>query len=219
MEISLDSAAGLVAAPQSFAEAYRDYVQRVARWAVCLGGADGDVEEVVQEVFLVVSRKLTSFRGEATFATWLFQITRRIVANQRRRSRWRQLWAGGDEELEQMAWPGLDPSAELERRYITATFQRALDRLPEKYRTVLVLYELDGLSTQAIAELCQRNQSTIKVQLARARERFLAAYHRLIQQQAARNGVGLAEIADKVLRTEPGSADLASTLRTGGKRS
>jgi RNA polymerase sigma-70 factor, ECF subfamily len=218
MEISLDTAAGLVAAPQSFAAAYREYVQRVARWAVCLGGGDCDVEEVVQEVFLVVSRKLGTFRGESTFATWLFQITRRIAANQRRRSRWRQLWAGGDAELEQMAWPGLDPSAELERRYIAAAFQRALDRLPEKYRTVLVLYELDGLSTQAIAELCQRNQSTIKVQLARARERFLAAYHRLIGQHAQWGESGLAELADKVLCTDPDPADRAPTLRTGRKR-
>ncbi len=182
MEASLGRAA--VLAPASFDEAYREYVQTVARWARQLGGADVDVEDVVQEVFLVVSRQLAGFRGEARFSSWLFEITRRIVANHRRRQRWLVRGATGKEALATLPSSERDPQGELERRQAGALVYRALDKLPEKYRTVLVLYEVEGLSTREIAELCQLNLSTLKVHLHRAREKFLARYQRLLKKGA-----------------------------------
>ncbi len=217
MVISLHAApasAAPVTAPSTFAEAYRDNAQRVTRWASCLGGVDCDVEDVVQEVFLVVSRRLASVRDKGAFASWLFQITRKIVANHRRRLRWRQLWTGHDKELERIPWDGSDPAAELERRRMVTLLQLAIDRLPDKYRTVFVLYEIEGLSTQAIASLCQRNMSTVRVQLARARERFLAAYQRLVRREVGRAGIGLADAADRVIRP-----DAERLTHAGGKRS
>ncbi len=171
--------------PASFQEAYRDHAQTAARWARQLGGAEIDVEDVVQEVFLVVSRRLSSFRGEARFSSWLFEITRKIVANHRRRQRWRFWRAGNEQSLASAPSPGPDPAAELERRQTVARFYRALDRLPDKYRTVLVLYEIEGLSTQEIADLRAQNLSTVKVQLARARERFLGSYQHLLQREGS----------------------------------
>jgi RNA polymerase sigma-70 factor (ECF subfamily) len=162
--------------PASFHEAYRDHAQTVARWARQLGGSDIDVEDVVQDVFLVVSRRLSSFRGEARFSSWLFEIVRKIVANHRRRQRWRFWRAGSEANLANAPSLELDPAAELERQQVRTQFYRALDRLPDKYRTVLVLYEIEGLSTQEIAELRDLNLSTVKVQLFRARERFLKHY-------------------------------------------
>jgi RNA polymerase sigma-70 factor (ECF subfamily) len=61
---------------------------------------------------------------------------------------------------------------------------RALGKLTEKYRTVLVLYESEGLSTREIAELCQLNLSTVKVHLHRARAKFLVHYQRLLKKGA-----------------------------------
>jgi RNA polymerase sigma-70 factor (ECF subfamily) len=168
--------------PASFQEAYREHAQTVARWARQLGGADIDVEDVVQDVFLVVSRRLSSFRGEARFTSWLFEITRKTVANHRRRQRWRFWRSGNDERLASAPSQLPDPAAELSRRQTVATFYRALDQLPEKYRTVLVLYEIEGLSTQAIADLRDLNLSTVKVQLARARERFLRHYQQCMKK-------------------------------------
>jgi len=168
--------------PASFQEAYRDHAQTAARWARQLGGSDIDVEDVVQEVFLVVSRRLSSFRGEARFSSWLFEITRKTVANHRRRQRWRFWRSGNEESLASAPSHELDPAAELERRQTVALFYRALDRLPDKYRTVLVLYEIEGLSTQDIADLRELNLSTVKVQLSRARERFLKHYQQLLKK-------------------------------------
>ncbi len=167
-------------APASFDEAYRDYAQDVARWARNLGGADVEVEDVVQEVFMVVSRRLHDFRGEARFSSWLFEITRKIAANHRRRHRWR-FWIGKPEAGEAAASKALDPAAELDRRRAAAVFYQALDCLPEKYRTVLVLFEIEGLSTKEIAELREQRPATINVQLVRARQRFLARYQQLLK--------------------------------------
>ena len=169
--------------PASFQEAYRDHAQTAARWARQLGGADIDVEDVVQEVFLVVSRRMSDFRGEARFSSWLFEITRKIVANHRRRQRWRFWRTGSVEELANAPSQLSDPAAELERRQAVAFFYRALNQLPEKYRTVLVLYEIEGLSTQEIADLRELNLSTVKVQLSRARERFLRHYQQRMKKE------------------------------------
>jgi RNA polymerase sigma-70 factor (ECF subfamily) len=169
------------AAPASFEEAYRGYAQCTARWARNLGGADIEVEDVVQEVFLVVSRRLRDFRGQARFSSWLFEITRKTVANHRRRHRWR-FWIGRGDSADQRATPADDPDSQLERRQAADLFYRALDRLREPYRTVLVLFEVEGMSTQAIAELCGTKVATVKVQLFRARERFIAHYQHLLSE-------------------------------------
>jgi RNA polymerase sigma-70 factor (ECF subfamily) len=168
--------------PSSFEEAYRENVQCVARWAYHLGGANMDVEDVVQDVFLVVSKQLGSFRREARFTSWLFEITRKIVANHRRCQRWRFWQTGNEKELASAVSHGLDPVAELERRQEVDLFYRVLDQMPEKYRTVLVLYEIEGLDAQAIADICHLNLSTVRVQLARARERFIKRYQQLLKK-------------------------------------
>ena len=178
VEATLAHAAALP--PASFDEAYREHVQTVARWVRHLGGAEMDVEDVVQEIFLVVSRRLAGFRGDARFTSWLFEITRKIVANHRRRQRWLVRGTTGKEAFARLPSSERDPLAELERRQAGALVYRALNKLPEKYRSVLVLYEIEGLSTREIAELCQLNLSTLKVHLYRAREKFLAHYQRLL---------------------------------------
>jgi RNA polymerase sigma-70 factor (ECF subfamily) len=201
------------AAPGSFAEAYRDHAARVARWVEHLGGLECDLEDVVQEVFLVVSRRWSTFRDHGNFTSWLFGITRKIAANHRRRLRWRRLWAG-DHAFASLRWEGLAPDAELERRRVMMLFHRALDRLPEKQRSVFVLYELEGMSTPGIAKLTQRKLSTVKVQLTRARAHFLASYQRLLRRECEAEGRELAQLAQRVV-----AADGQSPLRLGKKPS
>jgi len=190
------------AAPSSFAEAYRDYAQRVARWAHNLGGCQPDVEDVVQEVFLVVSRKLSGYTANGSFTSWLFEITRRVVANHRRRQRRIVSQHLGEEMLEGVPSRALDPAAELERRLMAALLYRALDQLPEKYRTVFVLFEIEDLSIQEISELCRLNLSTVRVQLVRARERFMRAYQKLVRAEAGTTGTTLPAIAERTVGIE-----------------
>jgi RNA polymerase sigma-70 factor, ECF subfamily len=205
--------AGDASAPGSFEEAYRAYGARVARWAARLGGSEVDPEDIVQETFLVVSRKWSTVRDDGNFVSWLFQITRKIVANHRRRLRWRRMWSG-QQDVASVRFEGPDPDAQLERRRLVALFHRAVERLPEKQRTVFVLYELEGMSTAAIAELTQRNLSTVKVQLSRARDAFVAAYQRLLRREGGHEETDLARLAERVV-----NAGAKSASRLGKKTS
>ena len=173
----------VLAAPVSCEQAFRVYAQDVARWAHHLGRADVDVEDVVQEVFFVVSKRLSEFRPDARFSSWLFEITRKIVANHRRRQRWRFWRSDGQEVLASVPSQLRDPAAELEQQQLLERFYAALDRLPEKYRTVIVLYEIEGLSTRAIADLRHLKLGTVKVHLSRARERLVTQYQRLARRE------------------------------------
>src|SRR5262249_14147909 len=69
------------------ADLYRAHAQTVARWASRLGGPAIDVEDVVQEVFLVVQRRLDGFRGDAHVKTWLYRITANVVRWRRRKDK------------------------------------------------------------------------------------------------------------------------------------
>jgi hypothetical protein len=75
-------------APPAFEAVYGDHAKTVARWAMRLLGPKGDFEDVVQEVFLVVQRRLPEFRGDAEITTWLYEITVRVAQRWRKRARW-----------------------------------------------------------------------------------------------------------------------------------
>lgn len=167
--------------PTSVADAYRENAHRVARWAARLGGPSVDVEDIVQEVFVVVSRRFDGFRGESSFATWLFGITRKVVANHLRRLRVRSADVGP--ETSTLGLTGSPPDAELERRQAAQVFYTALARLAEKYRTVLVLFEVEGMSVHEISELSGIKLSTVRVQLARARKKFIEHYQEILRQE------------------------------------
>jgi RNA polymerase sigma-70 factor, ECF subfamily len=167
--------------PSSVAQAYREYSHQVAWWASRLGGPEVDTEDIVQEVFLVVNRRFDGFRRESSFATWLFGITRKVVANHLRRLRVRS--SERNPSAATLSPVNPTPDAELERRQAAQLFYEALDRLAEKYRTVLVLFEVEGMSVQEISDLCHAKLSTVKVQLARARKKFIKHYQELLRHE------------------------------------
>ena len=157
--------------PVDVASLFREHAQDVARWVRRLGGPNVDVEDLVQDVFVLAHRYREQFRGEADVTTWLFRITARRVASQRRRQRLQQLWRSLyiGERIE--AQP-LTPVEELERGRDAERLRRALDRLGEKQRNVFVLFEIEGMSGEAIAALTGQRTEAVWVQLHRARARI-----------------------------------------------
>src|SRR5262249_31195496 len=154
---------------------YRAHAQRVAGWAARLAGPTLDVEDLVQEVFLTVQRELHKFRGDARLTTWLFRITENVVRHRRRKDRVRRWLRGTPAEVAgQLPSQRPAPLESLERRPATQLGDRVLDGLPEKYRTVLVLFELEELDGEEIATLLGIKIATVWVQLHRARARFLS---------------------------------------------
>lgn len=153
---------------------YRVHARTVARWAARLGGPGVDVDDVVQEVFLVAKRRLRTFEGDGRVTTWLFRTTANIVAAVRRKQRLAR-WLGrgtGEAESPGMGAAGPTPGEALEQRQEAERVYRVLDALPDRLRRVLILFEMEGLSTQEIAELTEARAATVRVWLFRARAKF-----------------------------------------------
>jgi RNA polymerase sigma-70 factor (ECF subfamily) len=163
-------------APPDFDAIYRDHVQRVARWVGWLLRSQGDVEDVVQDVFVTAHRLLPGFRGDAQISTWLFRLTVNAVRHHERRAR-RRRWLGmGARMLTTFDREPPTPDQILESSRDLSALRDALNSLPDKYRTVLILARLEGLTGEQIAEITETKLATVWVRLHRARaelaERF-----------------------------------------------
>jgi RNA polymerase sigma-70 factor (ECF subfamily) len=162
------------AVPPTFAAVYARHAQTVARWAARLGGPTADVEDITQEVFVVVNRRLPEFRSDSQLSTWLFGITARIAANERRRRKLRQWWFRLVPAVAERAPVTAEGAVEqLEKRERRALFYRALDRLSERHRRALVLFELEEMSVDEVATHLDLRPGTVRVLLHRARAAFL----------------------------------------------
>lgn len=153
---------------------YERHVADVHRWAARLVGPGEDIEDVVHEVFLVAMRRYGEFRGDSKVSTWLFRITARMVKSRRRRERARRWsFSRNVEDPANEHLPAVTPLDELERCQRSARLYHALDELPERYRTPLILYEIEGLSGQELAELLGMTTGALWVRLHRGRARLL----------------------------------------------
>jgi RNA polymerase sigma-70 factor (ECF subfamily) len=169
----------------SVARVFEKHAPAVARWAARLGGPRIDVDDVVQEVFAIVSRRLRGFEGASSLETWLFGITDNVVRNQRRRSFVRRILIGWTDDVLELPSGAPSPLEELEARRRAARAYEVLDRLPGRDRRVLILFELEQMSSDQIALLLGTKAATVRVWLFRARARFLACQRKL---EAAEEG-------------------------------
>jgi RNA polymerase sigma-70 factor (ECF subfamily) len=156
-----------------FDDVYRAHAQTVGRWLSRLGGPEADVEDLTQEVFVVVVRRLREFRQEGQISTWLFSIAARIAANDRRRRKIRRFWMRLVPSLDDRAAPGATPSDALEQRERRRHLDQALNRLSERQRRAFVLFELEEMSVAAVAELMGLTAGNTRVLLHRARSTFV----------------------------------------------
>lgn len=162
-----------------FDQIYRDHVQQVARWAAWLTGSHGDPEDVVQDVFVTAHRLLPSFRGDAALSTWLFRLTQNASRQHRRRSTRRRWLRIATSVFTPTAEHAPSPEHLLSSSQELALVQAALDSLPEKYRTVLILSRLEGLSGDQIATLTGTKLATVWVHLHRARAELATRFDKL----------------------------------------
>jgi RNA polymerase sigma factor (sigma-70 family) len=152
---------------------YERYAPQVERWARRLAGPQFDSEDLLHDVFLVVMRRWHEFRGDSKVTTWLFRITQQVVRARRRNDairRW--LWGRHGQETVDARASVPTPIEEIERREQNLRLYAALDQLPEKYRTVLVLFALEGLSGEQVAELTDSEVGGVFVRLHRARAKL-----------------------------------------------
>lgn len=159
--------------PLDFEQIYADHFDSVRRWARALGGRTADLDDLAQDVFMVVRRRLASFDGRSPRA-WLYGITRKVVSDYRRRA-WIRRMLGGEHRPLDLLPVALHPSgsAAVERSESQRIVQAVLDRMSMVRRSAFVLFEIEGYSGEEIALLEQVPIATVYTRLHHARKDFL----------------------------------------------
>jgi len=151
----------------TFDAVYTAHVAFVWRVIRTFGVADAQLEDAVQDVFIVVHRRLAEWEGRAAITTWLFAIARRVASSHRRRK------AGTRTETMTDDPEGpADTFAEMSRAQASATVMAILERMDEDKRIVFALVELEQLSVPEVARMLQLNLNTAYSRLRLARAAF-----------------------------------------------
>lgn len=159
----------------------RRYNQRLYRVARAILGNDGEAEDVMQDAYVRAYACLHQYAHQAQFSTWLTKIAvHEAWARSRRQRRLEPLEAVGEEEGEDMgafASTMRDPERQTFDREMKTMLEGAIDGLPETYRSVFVLREVEGLGTEETAECLGVSEEVVKTRLHRARGRLQRALY------------------------------------------
>lgn len=155
---------------RAFEQLYHHYSRRVYSLCLRLLGNPADAEDVTQEVFLQLHRKLKTFRGDAAFTTWLYRLTVNAALMHLRKSVVRHEHAEEDEQLKALTDHGARerPGRLLDR----IALERAIRALPPGYRAVFILHDIEGYEHEEIARMLGISVGTTKSQLHKARMRL-----------------------------------------------
>jgi RNA polymerase sigma-70 factor, ECF subfamily len=153
-----------------------------------LGSAD-DADDVAQDAFVQAFQKLATFRGNASFYSWLFRIALNAAASRKRRS-WRK-WASIEVIREQTGHdpgdnrPEAAPGHALETGERQAAVQSALAQLSEEFRIPLVLREIDGLKYEEISEILDCPIGTVRSRIHRGRSELRRRLETLLHEKSS----------------------------------
>lgn len=173
--------------PVSATDVYDAHVDFVVRLARGLGVPPAEIADVVQDVFLVVHRKLSAFEGRSTVRTWLGRIVLNVVRTHRRAYSKRRRFC----ELEHEHLPDTrhkPPDEAVLDREAAALLCSILAAMPEDQRTVFLLAEVEGLQMKEVSEMLSINTNTAYSRLRLAREKYRRAVRRLRTRQGALKG-------------------------------
>ncbi|MFO0916044.1 MAG: sigma-70 family RNA polymerase sigma factor [Pirellulales bacterium] len=159
------------------------YQDRLFASLVHVLGCTADAQDIAQDAFVQAFRKLSSFRGQSAFYSWLYRIALNVAASQRRRKR---VTTSLDAQRERMGDEPVDrggqPEQELERDEEVRLVRQALSELAEDHRTILVLREFDGHEYEQIAEILDVAVGTVRSRLHRARLQLKERLEHLMQR-------------------------------------
>ena len=170
----------ITASEMEFQKIYDTYQPRILRYLVRLVGVD-EAEDLSQEVFMRVNQSLASYRGEAQFSTWIYRIATNAAIDRIRSASFRHgtqevtlddlcesgtkgIWSG--QEL-----PSIEQTLLQKDRY--HCFVGYIKNLPLNYKIIVLLNEIEELTTLEIAEILGLSQETVKIRLHRGRTRLL----------------------------------------------
>jgi RNA polymerase sigma-70 factor (ECF subfamily) len=173
--------------PTAFECLYRSHSRRV--YALCLRmvGNSTEAEDLTQEAFLLLLRKIHTFRGESAFSTWLHRLTVNLVLMRlRKKSPPTVSIETTPDPDDETAWPTTDfggPDLLLEGSIDRININRCIERLPVGYRSIFVLHDIEGYEHHEIAEILGRSVGVSKSQLHKARTRLRELLHEVQREK------------------------------------
>lgn len=185
--------------------------QRLFRVARAVLRNDAEAEDVVQETYVKAFTKLDGFQGRAAFSTWLTRIALNEALGRRRRQRPTVELEAVEEaqgaRAELIPFPGvelpLDPEGAAARHELAALIGQLVDALPEPFRVVFVLREVEEMSTEETAEYLSIKPATVKTRLFRARKLLREAMEARVATKFSSlypfDGARCARLADRVV--------------------
>jgi len=172
-------------------QAHAPFVYRILRR---LGVPRADRDDLLQEVFFIVHRKLHEYDGRASFRAWLYGICVRTVSTYRRSARVRRQESREYSDVEEReSEAALDPELTAESRRACAELEALLGRLDDEKRTVFVLYELEELPMVEVAQAvgCPLQTAYSRLHAARKAMRMLITRNRLGESGIRRRPAGI----------------------------
>jgi len=171
----------------AFRELFENYYQRATSVALGVVGNQADAQDVVQEAFIKVYKKLNSFKGESSFYTWFYRIVYNLaIDTARKRYRKVENLVGDAVSLDQTIQTAsrgavasvnevTTPEKELERKTLREQIAKAMTELSPEHRAVITLREIDGLSYTEISEAAGCSKGTVMSRLFHARRKLQKA--------------------------------------------
>ncbi len=166
-----------------FEDVYHTYFRQTVAWIRALGVPDAEIEDVAQDVFLVVRRKLPQFQG-GNLAGWLYRIAQLTVRNFRRLAWFKNLFSRSrDLAFADGVAMTTTPAMALEKKQDQRVLAHMLERMTDKRRETLILFEIEGYSGNEIAALHGVPVKTVWTRLHHARKDLVTMVSALRQQR------------------------------------
>jgi RNA polymerase sigma-70 factor (ECF subfamily) len=172
----------------AFERLYQLHNRRVYSLCLRMVSNTAEAEDLTQEAFLQLFRKIATFRGESAFSTWLHRLSVNVVLMKLRRK------SGTETSLEQVTEPDEEsgtprrdfggPDIRLSGSIDRVNLQRAVDQLPPGYKAVFVLHDVQGYEHNEIAEIMGCSIGNSKSQLHKARMRLRGLLHEVVREKA-----------------------------------
>jgi RNA polymerase sigma-70 factor, ECF subfamily len=165
--------------PPDFAALYEEHSRAIYYLALRFLGDPQKAEDATHDVFLKAYRKMSQFRGESSYRTWLYRITINHCRNLQQSWNERHMLTNANEAI----WETTPARAEsplrvLETKELGERIQRALDGLPEEYRLLLLLVADEEMSYQEVGALTEQTADAVRGKLHRARKMFSALFQK-----------------------------------------
>ena len=140
----------------------------VYRWALTFARDPDEADEITQETFVLVHRKLGQYRGDSAVEGWVYLITRRVALQRHRRKRRRQLLSTRSFSFGEEVY-NTDPGARVDRERLTEFIRHFFTKLPPRQREVFDLVDLQGHDPSEVADMIGARAATVRANLFKAR--------------------------------------------------